>query len=75
MAQPARNASQANILNPARIFFATTKTSMGRRLLQSNRNAELLIDVLRSLVVERHFYLHDFVVMPDHLHLLITVHD
>jgi putative transposase len=48
---------------------------MGRRLLQSERNAELLIDVLRSLVAERKFELHDFVIMPDHLHLLLTVFD
>ena len=47
---------------------------MGRNLLQSERNANLLIDVLRSLVTEHHFELLDFVVMPDHLHALITVH-
>ena len=47
---------------------------MGRRILQSERNEELLIDVLRSFVVERKFELHDFVVVPDHLHLLLTVH-
>ena len=46
---------------------------MGRALLQSERNATLLIDVLRSYVVGRKFQLHDFVVMPDHVHLLITV--
>jgi putative transposase len=75
MVHPGRNASSASILNPSRTFFATTKTSMGRRLLQSERNAQLLIDVLRSLVAERKFELHDFVIMPDHLHLLFTVHD
>jgi putative transposase len=75
MAHPARNAASANILNPSRIFFATTKTSMGMRLLQSERNANLLIDVLRSLVAERKFKLHDFVIMPDHIHLLIEVVD
>ena len=48
---------------------------MSRRLLQSERNAELLIDVLRSLVAERTFKLHDFVIMPDHIHLLLTVDD
>ena len=48
---------------------------MGRRLLQSERNAELLIDVLRSLVAEHQFQLHDFVLMPDHLHVLVTVND
>jgi putative transposase len=73
MAHPARNAAPANVLNPSRIFFATTKTSMGRCLLQSERNANLLIDVLRSLVAERKFELHDFVIMPDHVHLLIEV--
>jgi len=46
---------------------------MGRRLLQSERNATLLIDVMRSYVAERKFQLHDFVVMPDHVHLLMTV--
>jgi len=48
---------------------------MGRRLLQSERNANLLIDVLRSLVAEQLFNLLDFVIMPDHFHALITVHD
>jgi putative transposase len=73
MAHPARNATPTNILNPSRIFFTTTNTSMGKRLLQSERNANLLIDVLRSLVAERRFQLHDFVAMPNHVHLLIEV--
>ncbi len=46
---------------------------MSRRLLQSERSANLLIEVLRSLVAERKFKLHDFVIMPDHVHLLLTV--
>ena len=33
----------------------------------------LLIDVLRSYVAAGKFRVHDFVVMPDHVHLLITV--
>jgi putative transposase len=75
MAHPGRNASAANILNPARTFFVTTGTSMGRRLLQSKRNAGLLIDTLRSLMAEGKFELHDFVIMPDHVHMLLTVFD
>jgi putative transposase len=47
---------------------------MGRRLFQSERNAMLLIEVLRSYVAMRKFILDDFVVMPDHLHPLMTVH-
>ena len=41
---------------------------MGRALLQSERNAMLLIDVLRANVKANRFQVHDFVVMPNHLH-------
>src|ERR1039457_2638720 len=75
MARPARNALPDNILSSARTFFATTKTSQGRALLQSERNARLMIDVLRSYVTAGKFRLHDFVVMPDHLHVWLTVGD
>jgi hypothetical protein len=53
MAHPARNASAASVLNPARTFFVTTKTAMGKRMLQSERNAGLMIEVLRGLVAEK----------------------
>lgn len=33
----------------------------------------LLIDILRFYVMAHKFVLHDFVVMPNHLHVLITV--
>jgi len=46
---------------------------MGRPLRQSERNATLFIDVLRSYVAAGKFQVHDFVVMPDHVHLLVTV--
>ena len=49
---------------------------MGCALLQSERSAMLLVDVLRANVKAGKFKVHDFVVMPDHVHLLITVgHD
>jgi putative transposase len=73
MAHPARNARPEEILSSTRVFFVTTKTSMARHLLQSERNAVLLIDVLRSNVAAGKFQLHDFVIMPDHLHLLMTL--
>ena len=47
---------------------------MGRALLQSERNATLLIDVMRSYVAAGKFQIHDFVVMPNHVHLLTRVH-
>jgi putative transposase len=74
MARPVRNASQDQALSSSRTFFATTKTRAGRRLLQSERNAALLIDVLRSYMAAGKFSVRDFVVMPDHLHMLLSVH-
>jgi putative transposase len=73
MARPVRHAASSAVLSTVRTFFVTTKTSMGRRLLQSERNATLFIDVLRLYVASRKFQIHDFVVMPDHVHLLLTV--
>jgi putative transposase len=74
MARPVRHAPQENTLSSERTFFATTKTHLGRRILQSERNAALLIDVLRSYMAAGKFEVRDFVVMPDHVHLLLTVH-
>jgi len=73
MAIPSRKSLPENIARPRRTFFVTTKTHMGKHLLQSDRHAALLIDVLRSCVVDGHFRIHDFVVMPNHLHLLIAL--
>ena len=73
MARPLRNSRPEEALSPSRTFFATTKTNMGQRILQSERNAGLLIDVLRKHVAAGHFTLQDFVIMPDHVHLLLTV--
>jgi len=73
MAIPTRNSDPKQIARTSRTFFVTTKTSMGRVLLQSDRNATLFIDVLRSYVAVKKFNVHDFVVMPDHVHLLMTV--
>ena len=55
-----------------RTFFVTSKTC-GAGLLQSERMAALLIDVLRSYVAAGQFKVHDFVVMPDHFHVLLTI--
>jgi len=57
-------------------FFSqlvTTKSSIGRALLQSERNATLFIEVLRSYVAAPKFRVHDFVVMPDQVHIVLTV--
>jgi putative transposase len=73
MARPARNADTNEILSSSRTFFVSTKASLGRHLLQSERMFLLFIDVLRSYVNAKKFVVHDFVVMPDHVHLLMTL--
>src|ERR1700761_2526882 len=73
MTKPARNSDPNSVLSTSRTFFVTSKTFSGCALLQSERNATLLIDVMRSYNAEGQFTIHDFVIMPDHLHLLMTV--
>ena len=73
MAVPARNSDRKDAPQYKRTFFVTTKTSQGKRLLQSDRFAGLFVDTLRSYVKAGRFEVHDFVVMPDHVHLLLSV--
>jgi putative transposase len=73
MAIPSRNANPGEIAAAKRTFFVTSRTHGGRSLLQSERMATLFIDVLRSYHQKSAFTIHDFVIMPDHVHLLITV--
>ncbi len=53
-------------------FFVTTSTHARRRLFQVSANADLLLETLQHYRVQRLYKLHAFVVMPDHLHLLLT---
>src|SRR5439155_7572852 len=46
-----------------------------KRLLQSERMANLFIDVLYHYRKQKKYLLHEFVVMPHHFHLLITPTD
>jgi REP-associated tyrosine transposase len=57
----------------SRTFFISSRTSMGLPLLQTDRMASLFIDVLRTYVAAKRFRINDFVVMPNHFHLLITL--
>jgi len=56
-----------------RTFFVTSSTWERRSLFRSERMARLLLDVLYSYRTEGRYLLHEFVVMPDHFHLLISV--
>jgi len=53
-------------------FFITSGTYNRRRLFQVERNAELFIETLEHYWNEGRYKLHAFVVMPDHIHLLLT---
>ena len=53
-------------------FFITTATYNRRRLFQLPANAELFIETLQHYRREGHYKLHAFVVMPDHVHLILT---
>ena len=53
-------------------FFISSQTWNRRRLFQKAANAELFLETLQHYRREGHFKLHDFVVMPDHVHLLLT---
>src|SRR5208282_3070305 len=73
MSIPIRNADRSHVIASERTFFLTSSTWGKCGLLQSTRAAGLLIDVLYHYRRERRYLLHEFVIMPDHFHLLITV--
>ena len=53
-------------------FFVTSATFHRRRLFQVPANAELFLETLQQYRREGHYKLHAFVVMPDHIHFLLT---
>src|SRR5215469_9809773 len=55
-----------------RTFFVTSTTKDRRRIFQTDRMAGLFIDVLQDNRKKGRVLLHEFVLMPDHFHLLIT---
>ena len=53
-------------------YFITASTFLKQNLFQTGRMAYLFIDVLKHYGDKRAYLLHEFVVMPNHFHLLIT---
>ena len=53
-------------------FFISTQTHNRRRLFQTEANAQLFLDTLQHYRREGNYKLHAFVLMPDHIHLLLT---
>jgi putative transposase len=73
MAIPARRADPSHVKAGARTFFVTSSILDKLNLLQSDRAAELFLRLLYDYRAQGKFRLHDFVVMPHHFHLLLTV--
>ena len=55
-----------------RTFFVTSLTNRRQPFFKSANAAELLIDTFYVYRAEGRFELHEFVIMPDHFHLIIT---
>src|ERR1700677_1986712 len=53
-------------------FFITSRTYNSRRIFQVPATCELFLNTLQHYRHENEYKLHAFVVMPDHIHLLLT---
>lgn len=74
MAKPSRPLqTSTNSFSSVRTFFVTSATWERRKLFQSERMARLFLEVLYAYRKRTSFLLHEFVLMPDHFHLLLSV--
>jgi REP element-mobilizing transposase RayT len=55
-----------------RVFFVTTVTCQRFPIFRREATAELLIHTLSHYRDAGKFLLHEFVIMPDHVHVLLT---
>jgi putative transposase len=55
-----------------RTYLLTAVTAQRRRLFQVTTTSELFLTTLQDYRAKGKFSLHAFVVMPDHVHLLLT---
>ncbi|MGH9528436.1 MAG: REP-associated tyrosine transposase [Terriglobales bacterium] len=59
-------------MNFDRTFFVTTVTWQRSPQFRNSQRAELMTDVLEHYREQGKYALHEFVITPDHLHLLLT---
>jgi putative transposase len=55
-----------------RTFFVTSVCAQRKALFQRTVTADLFIEVMFHYRDQRKYLLHEFVIMPDHFHLLLT---
>jgi len=73
MAKPSRPSDPQNSKAEFRTFFVTSRTAESKPILQTDGMAALFIEVLRCYMRAGKFKVHEFVVMRNHVHLLVTV--
>ncbi|MHB8526969.1 MAG: REP-associated tyrosine transposase [Candidatus Acidiferrales bacterium] len=56
----------------AGVYFVTTHTWQRRALFQKDATAQILLAQILDCRDRGFYFLHAFVIMPDHLHLLLT---
>src|SRR5271156_5094016 len=54
------------------VYFITASTFQRSGLFQSDRMAQLFVEVLFHYRDQKNYLLHEFVLMPNHFHLLIS---
>jgi putative transposase len=59
-------------MDSPRTFFVTTVTWQRSPIFRVEARAALLVEVLLGYRDQGKYLLHEFVVMPDHVHLLLT---
>jgi putative transposase len=70
---PHRNSDPRHVILDDRTFFVTASIWGKRSLLQSERAARLFLANLFDYRDQQKYRVHEFVVMPDHFHVLTTV--
>jgi len=59
-------------IRPGSTYFVTTKTWANREIFRIAESAEILVHRILTCRDQGDYLLHEFVVMPNHLHLLLT---
>jgi Transposase and inactivated derivatives len=75
MSIPKRNSEQTSIQEGLRTFFVSTNSEGKKALFQVEENARLLIETLFLYRSQKKYLLHEFVVMKNHLHVLLTINN
>ena len=58
---------------PSCTYFVTTNTWQKRELFRVRENAEIVLESLLKYRATGAYSFHEFVIMPNHLHLLLTL--